>query len=116
MFGRMNPMVKSLLFVNVGVFIATALISRYLTGYLALYPFDSEYFRPYQLFTYMFAHGGFTHLLFNMIGLIVFGNFLEQYWGSNKFLTFYLVTGIGAAIIYGGVNLLNGGGGGGIEP
>ena len=111
MFGRMSPMVKSLLFVNVGVFLVTAFISPRFTSYLALYPLESEYFRPYQLFTYMFAHGGFTHLLFNMIGLIVFGNFLEEYWGSNRFLTFYLVTGIGAALIYGGVNFFTGGGG-----
>jgi len=111
MFGRLTPMVKSLLIVNFGVYLATAFISPTLTRYLALYPLESEYFRPYQLFTYMFAHGGFMHILFNMIGLIVFGNFLEQYWGSNRFLTFYLVTGIGAAVIYGTVNFFTGGGG-----
>lgn len=105
-------MVRSLLLVNVGVYLATMFISPNLTAYLALYPFDSDYFRPYQLFTYMFAHGGFTHLLFNMIGLLVFGNFLEQYWGSNRFLTFYLVTGIGAALVYGGVNYISGVNGG----
>ena len=111
MFGRLTPMVKSLLIVNFGVYLATAFISPNLTRYLALYPLESDYFRPYQLFTYMFAHGGFMHILFNMIGLIVFGNFLEQYWGSNRFLTFYLVTGIGAAVIYGTVNYFTGGGG-----
>src|SRR5690606_9426523 len=102
MFGRLTPMVKNLLIVNVGVFLIGAIIFRNINVYLALYPFDSPYFKPYQLFTYMFAHGGFGHILFNMIGLMVFGSILEQFWGSNKFLIFYMVTGIGAALVYSG--------------
>lgn len=104
MFGRLTPMVKNLLIVNVGVFLIGAIIFGNINVYLALYPFDSPYFKPYQLFTYMFAHGGFGHILFNMIGLMVFGSILEQFWGSNKFLIFYMVTGIGAALVYSGFN------------
>lgn len=104
MFGRLTPMVKNLLIVNVGVFLIGLILFSDINVYLALYPFDSPYFKPYQLFTYMFAHGGFGHILFNMIGLMVFGSILEQFWGSNKFLIFYMITGIGAALVYSGFN------------
>ncbi len=104
MFGRLTPVVKNLLIINVAVFLIGAIIFEPINIYLALFPFDSPYFKPYQLFSYMFAHGGFTHILFNMIGLMVFGSLLEQVWGSNRFLIFYMVTGIGAAVVYGGIN------------
>jgi len=100
-------MVRTILIINIGIFVMTSIVgsSQFnLNNFLALYKLDSPLFAPYQLFTYMFAHGGFMHVLFNMIGLIVFGAFLEQFWGSNKFLIFYLGTGIGAALIYSGVN------------
>ena len=58
---------------------------------------------PYQFFTHMFAHGSFMHLLFNMLGLIFLAPMLEQFWGPKKFLTFYLITGIGAGVFYEGV-------------
>lgn len=107
MFGRITPMVRTILIINIGIFVMTLIVgsSQFnINNFLALYKLDSPLFAPYQLFTYMFAHGGFMHVLFNMIGLIVFGAFLEQFWGSNKFLIFYLGTGIGAALIYSGVN------------
>lgn len=100
-------MVRSILIINIGIFVVTSLLgsSQFnMNNVLALYKLDSPLFAPYQLFTYMFAHGGFMHILFNMIGLIVFGAFLEQFWGANKFLIFYLGTGIGAALIYSGIN------------
>ena len=109
MFGRLTPMVKGLLIINVAVYLITMMTGSNngsLNNYIALYPIGSPYFQPFQLFTYMFAHStsSFTHILFNMIGLIVFGGFLENFWGSNRFLVFYLGTGIGAAIIYSAVN------------
>ncbi len=104
MFGRMTPMVRGILITNVVVFVLSAFIFPQLNMYLALYPFSTEYFKPFQLFTYMFAHANVMHILFNMIGLMVFGSLLEQFWGSNKFLIFYIVTGIGAALVYGGFN------------
>jgi membrane associated rhomboid family serine protease len=56
--------------------------------------------------TYMWIHGGFGHLLGNMFAVFIFGPLLEQVWGSKRFLTFYLITGIGAAAIYGGVDYI----------
>jgi membrane associated rhomboid family serine protease len=68
--------------------------------HFALYYPGSPLFKPYQLLTHIFMHGGFGHLLFNMYALWLFGNALEYQWGGKKFLTFYLVTGIGAALFY----------------
>jgi membrane associated rhomboid family serine protease len=62
-----------------------------------LFPLD-EGFRPWQLVTYMFMHGGLTHLLFNMIALWMFGAQLEHTWGSKKFFTYYMICGIGAGL------------------
>ncbi len=103
MFGRLTPMVKGILIINIGVFIIVNIFS-YALAFLSLFPFKSDLFKPFQLFTYMFTHQSFGHIFFNMIGLVVFGSFLEQYWGQNRFLTFYLVTGIGAAVFFGGIN------------
>ena len=57
-------------------------------------------FRPYQFITYMFLHGGFTHILFNMLALYMFGTSIENAWGAKRFLTYYLVCGIGAALVH----------------
>ena len=58
----------------------------------------SDCFRPYQLFTYMFVHGGFMHIFFNMLMLAFMGPMLESYWGTKRFTLFYMVTGIGAGV------------------
>jgi len=102
MFGRITPMVRSLLIVNIGIF-AISYMGFNMNNFLELYKLDSPQFQPYRLFTYMFAHGGGWHILMNMLFLFFFGPLLEQFWGSNKFLIFYLGTGIGAALIYSGV-------------
>ena len=68
-----------------------------LTRYLALWPIGTGFW-PWQLATYMFMHGGLWHLLFNMLALWMFGLELEHTWGSRRFLTYYLVCGIGAGI------------------
>jgi len=68
-----------------------------LTDYLALWPLGSNFW-PWQLVTYMFLHGGLTHLFFNMFTLWMFGIELEHIWGSRKFLIFYLLCGIGAGV------------------
>lgn len=69
-----------------------------ITYYLALWPLGSSNFFPWQLVTYMFMHGGFWHLFFNMFALWMFGMELENLWGSKRFLTYYLVCGFGAGI------------------
>ncbi len=101
---RLTPVVKNLLIINVVVFILQHIIPS-LTVFLSMFPLSSPNFRPYQLFTYMFAHStlGFTHILFNMLGLVFLGPLLEQFWGSKRFLTFYLVTGLGAGILFAGI-------------
>ncbi len=59
----------------------------------------SPIFHFWQPFTYMFMHAGFSHLFFNMFALWMFGSTLEQYWGSKRYLIYYLVTGVGAGIM-----------------
>ena len=102
---RLTPVVKNLLLINVAVFLISSFIGlSNLNSILGLYYYASPSFKPFQIFSYMFAHGGFTHLLFNMLGLFFLGPLLEQFWGSKKFLIFYLVCGIGAGLIYNGIN------------
>ncbi|WP_038218185.1 rhomboid family intramembrane serine protease [Xenophilus azovorans] len=92
----MPPAVQALILTNVIVFLAQGL-SEGLTGALALWPVGSGFFAPWQLVTYAFLHGGFSHLLFNMFGLWMFGSDLERLWGSKRLLVFYFVSVLGAA-------------------
>ena len=98
---NITPMVRNLLIINIVVFI--------LQGYLfdprqfALYHFASDNFQPVQLFTHMFLHGDWSHLFSNMFSLFIFGPLLERFWGSQRFLAFYLITGLGASLLYSGV-------------
>lgn len=101
--GSMPPVVKNLLLINVLMYIITMITGNFMYGNFALFYFDSPLFKPYQLVTHMFMHGGFTHILFNMYTLYIFGCVLERVWGSQKFLFYYFVTGIGAALLHMGV-------------
>ena len=103
MFSRLTPAVKRLLILNVGFLLLGGFFGPGLERYLALYYVDSPYFLPTQFLTYMFLHAGFWHLLSNMLGLLVFGTLLERFWGSRRFLFFYIATGLGAGMIYAGV-------------
>ncbi len=103
---RLTPVVKNLLIINVVVFLLQMMVTSVdITGILSLHRLSSPDFRPYQFVTYMFAHGSFGHILFNMLGLVFLGPLLEQFWGPKKFITFYLVTGIGAALLYTGIEV-----------
>ena len=96
------PVVKNLIIVNVLMLFVTFVFERSginLYTYLGLHFPLSENFRLHQIFTHMFMHGGLTHLFFNMFALYMFGRVLESVWGPKRFLTFYLVTGIGAAVL-----------------
>jgi membrane associated rhomboid family serine protease len=93
---RLTPVVRNLIIINVIVFVAQQIIPL-ATEYLALWNINTPYFKPYQLFTYMFAHGGFMHIFFNMLTLAFLGPILESFWGQNKFVIFYVVAGVGAA-------------------
>jgi len=105
-FSILPPVVKNLLIINGLFFLATmALKSAFhidLHKYLSLHYIGASDFSPYQYISYMFMHSSkdFSHILFNMFALWMFGNTLENVWGSKKFLIFYMLTGIGAAIAY----------------
>ena len=93
---------KNLLIINVLMFLGTLVAERYgvdLADYLGLHFFLADRFNAIQLVTYMFMHGGFTHLFFNMFAVWMFGRILEQVWGPKRFLFYYLACGIGAGII-----------------
>ena len=103
-FGFLPPVVKNLLIINGLFYLATLVLEGTmhidLTDMLGLHYFAASKFQPYQFITYMFMHGNFTHILFNMFALWMFGSVLEQVWGPKKFLLYYMVTGIGAAVIH----------------
>ena len=93
---------KNLIAINVLMFLALLAFERLgidLNELLGLHIFLAPDFNFYQLVTYMFMHGGFTHILFNMYAVWVFGSILERVWGSSRFLLFYIVTGVGAGIV-----------------
>ena len=93
---------KNLLIINVLVFLATIVAQSYhldLARYLGLHFFLADDFNVAQLITYMFMHGGFTHLFFNMFAVWMFGRILEQVWGPKRFLSYYMICGIGAGLI-----------------
>ena len=102
-FRFLPPVVKNLLIINGLFFLATwALQSAYnldVANLLGLHYFKSEYFRPYQFVTYMFIHAEPMHIFYNMFALWMFGYVLENIWGPRRFLTYYLLTGIGAAAV-----------------
>lgn len=108
-FSFFTPVIKTLLITNVVIFIAQSLfldlltvggapIRYYVMNWFALQPIETGNFMPWQLVTYQFMHGGFWHLLMNMFALWMFGSELESIWGSRRFLTFYLLAGIGAGL------------------
>ncbi|MFA5046147.1 MAG: rhomboid family intramembrane serine protease [Paludibacter sp.] len=102
------PVVKNIIAINVILWLATIVlpgltnrlgININLTDILGMHYWASTKFNPAQLITYMFMHGGFTHILFNMFALYMFGGVLENLWGPKRFLFYYLVTGIGAGLV-----------------
>ncbi len=120
-FSLFPPVIKTLLVINVAVFLIFNLIlagfsvggvqiDLLITKYFALNPLQPVMFRdqlggtvelgfyPWQLVTYMFLHGGFFHLFLNMFALWMFGVELENLWGSKKFFNYYMITGIGAGL------------------
>ena len=102
-FSLLPPVVKNLLIINTLMFLATISLQGMgidLNDLLGMHYIGSEKFHPYQLITYMFMHGSFGHLFFNMFALWMFGNTLENYWGPKRFIIYYLITGFGAALTH----------------
>lgn len=95
--------VKNIIIINALVMIMTALNENFMMEKFALFYPTSPFFHWWQPLTHMFMHGGFGHLIFNMYTLWIFGSQLERVWGAKKFLLFYFVTGLGAALVHTGV-------------
>ena len=108
MFPKLPPVTQALLIANVVVFLLQMAVGDAALAKLMLWPIgDGTYdpssrgyhFLPWQLLTYGFMHGSFTHMLFNMIALYMFGAALEYTWGAKRFLTYYLVCVVGAGLL-----------------
>lgn len=108
-FNTIPPVVKNLIIINALMLFITYILSLRsfdLANLLGLHYVQSPNFKPYQLVTHMFMHGGLMHLVFNMFALWMFGRVLESVWGPRRFFIFYFVTGIGAAVFYSFVNFI----------
>ncbi len=97
----LTPVVRAILILNVLVFFVT---NEFVIDNFGLHSFLSDQFNPVQLLTHMFIHAGIGHIFSNMIGLIVFGPMLERTWGPRRFTFFYFFSGIGAALLFSGIN------------
>jgi len=103
-FFGLPPVVKNIIMVNVLLLLAYYAVSSVfgvdLNSILGLYFPKSESFKPVQILTHMFMHAGIWHLFFNMYALFIFGQVLENVWGSKRFLIYYMVCGLGAALVH----------------
>lgn len=102
-FQILPPVVKNLLIINALFFLADVVLGFKgidLSNWLGLHYFQASNFAFWQPVTYMFMHGNFGHLFFNMFALWMFGAAVENYWGVKKFLIYYFVAGVGAALVY----------------
>ncbi len=96
------PAVKHLIIINLLCFLAlnTPTIGEFLFVFGALWPIESARFEVWQLVSYMFLHADLWHIFFNLFALWIFGQAIENYWGTKRFTTYYFLTGIGAALIH----------------
>lgn len=94
---------KNLVAINILMFIATLINENFMVANFAMFYPASPFFKPWQILTHMFMHGGFWHIFFNLYSLLMFGSILERSLGPKKFLIFYFVTGLGAVALHTGV-------------
>jgi membrane associated rhomboid family serine protease len=104
-FQILPPAIKNLLIINVLCFLAQQTFgdssgNSWIDQMFALHAWQSSLFRPWQLVTHLFLHGSITHIFLNMLALWMFGSVLENVWGSKRFLVFYLICGLGAALMH----------------
>ncbi len=102
-FQRTTPVVLNLIIINALVYFIQFMFDgpgELISRKIALFPYNSPEFEPYQLVTHMFAHGGFFHLFFNMFVLWMFGTMLERSWGPKRFLIFYMACGLAAGVAH----------------
>ena len=105
-FSSIPPAIKNIILINILVMIMISLNREYMILNYALFYPTSPNFHIWQLITHMFMHADFWHIFFNMYTLFIFGTVLERIWGTKKFLVFYFVTGIGAALMHMGVQFI----------
>jgi membrane associated rhomboid family serine protease len=99
-FGFLPMVTKNIIIINVIMFILTLVLPSQIDLFdlFGLHYHLAPAFKPHQFVTYIFMHGGFAHLFFNMFAVYIFGQVLEQVWGPKRYLIFYIVTGLGAAV------------------
>ena len=95
-FANLPPVVKNLLIINIICFLPVLFWGDRVIANFGVYYFNSPFFKPWQLITYMFLHGGWAHILFNMFALYSFGGAIEYIMGSKRFFNFYFICGFGA--------------------
>lgn len=104
---RIPRAVTGLLTVNIAMFAAGILLPNgreQLISAGAIWFPANENFHPWQAVTHMFLHANLSHIFFNMFALVSFGKILEREWGAMRFLIFYFLCGVGAALIQTGIN------------
>ncbi len=94
------PVTRNLLIINVILFAATLINEEFMVKTFAMFYPASYFFRPWQIITHMFMHGGVWHIFFNMWSLWMFGSVLEQAIGSKKFGVYYFLSGLGAVALH----------------
>ena len=103
-FEILPTIIKNLIIINALIFLAQMALGDRLESkmfdLLALHTWQSPLFKPWQFITYMFLHGSFDHIFFNMLALWIFGSVLENLWGPKRFLIFYFTCGLGAALCH----------------
>ena len=104
---RIPPVTRSILIINVIMFVATLVNENFMIKTFAMFYPASPLFRWWQPLTHMFMHGGWWHILFNMYTLVMFGMVVERVLGTKKFLILYFVTGLGAVALHTGVEWLD---------
>ena len=100
-FAGLPVVTKNIIIINVIMYLATLVFETVnidLVKLFGLHYYLADDFKPHQFITYIFMHGGFSHILFNMLGVYIFGQVLEQVWGPKRYLIFYILTGLGAAL------------------
>lgn len=109
-FSVFPPFIKFLLFANIGIYLFTSMfvmgftfrgapLDSTLLDTFALWPLENGFF-PWQLITYQYLHGGFTHIFFNLLALWMFGMELENIWGTKRFAVYYTLSGIAAGLVH----------------
>jgi len=101
MFDSTPQVVRNLIFINILFFVGGMVIGEdeAVRVFAGTYP-GSPFFKPWQVVTHMFMHGGFTHIFFNMFALFMFGSQLERLWGPKRFLNYYLISGLGGFFLH----------------